>query len=149
MAILFDENGYLKPYEPIEMTLDDFEQTFVFNAQRKDIFNQYQYFLSLLKRMPIGTFHQWVNGSFISRKAFPNDIDLVSFVDANFYRIFEGKLLDLAQEFKDYRVDAYFEPVFPTNHILSAATRYNTADWKYLYGHDKRSRRKGFVSIKF
>ena len=56
MAILFDENGYLKPYEPIEMTLDD---------------------------------------------------------------------------------------------ILSAATRYNTADWKYLYGHDKRSRRKGFVSIKF
>ena len=40
MAILFDENGYLKPYEPIEMTLDDFEQTFVFNAQRKDIFNQ-------------------------------------------------------------------------------------------------------------
>ena len=149
MDILFDENGYLQPYEPIKMTWVDFEQNFVFNAHRQDIFNQYQYFLSILKRMPIGTFHQWINGSFISRKALPKDIDLVSFVDSNFYRRFEGKLIDLQQEFKNYQIDAYFEPVFPTNHLLNAATRYNTADWKHLYGHDRQTRRKGFIQLNF
>lgn len=100
MALFFDENGYLNPYEPIEMGWETFEETFVFNTHRSEIFNPYQDFLKILRGMPVGGFYQWVNGSFTSRKTFPKDIDFVTFVDANFYRRFENKLLDLAQQFK-------------------------------------------------
>ena len=149
MDILFDENGYMKPYEPNAINSENFEKTFVFNEHRQEIFNQYQNFLTILRRMPVGSFYQWINGSFTSRKPFPKDIDLVSFVDSSFYRKFEKRLLELQQEFKYRQVDAYFEPVFPDNHFMSAATRYNAADWKHLYGRDRQFRRKGFIQINF
>jgi hypothetical protein len=149
MDILFDENGYIKSKEPLEMDWDSFEETFVFNDHRRDIFTQYIEFLEILRGMPVGNFYQWVNGSFTTMKPLPKDIDFVSFVDSVFYRRFEKRLQNLSKEFKFRSVDAYFEPVFPANHFMSAATRYNAADWQHLYGRDRQFRKKGFVKIKF
>ena len=149
MDVLFDENGYLKPYKPLEMNLTQFRSTFVFNEHRNDLYDEYIEFIRRLKNMPIGHFHQWVNGSFTTRKTFPKDIDFVSFVDSNFYRKFEGRLLSMAEEFKYRHLDAYFEPVFPENHFMSAVTRYNSEDWKQLYGSDRKFRRKGFIQINY
>jgi hypothetical protein len=149
MEILFDNNGYLKSYQPLEIDLDIFEDTFVFNEHRKDIFEQYSEFVEILRGLPVGNFYQWINGSFTTLKPFPKDIDFVSFVDSVFYRKFEQRLINLSKEFKLRSIDAYFKPVFPANHFLSAATRYNEADWKHLYGHDRQHRKKGFIKIKY
>ena len=149
MDILFDENGYLKPYEPIKMDLDLFESTFVFNNHRRERFEEYIEFINLLKELPVGNFSQWVNGSYTTRFAYPKDIDFVSFVDSNFYRKFESKLNLLSKEFKYKYLDAYFEPVFPESHFMNAVTRYNTADWKFLYQRDRKFRKKGFVELNF
>jgi hypothetical protein len=100
--------------------------------------------------MPIGNFYQWIDGSFTTQKPYPRDIDLVNFVDSIFYRKFENKLATLSKDMKyNYRLDVYFEPIFPDNHFLSASTRYNKADWKLLYERDRQFRRKGFIQINF
>jgi hypothetical protein len=149
MNIQFDENGFVKPYDVIDIDIKIFQNTFVFNAHRAQLFEEYLEFLKILNTMPIGRFHQWVNGSFTTKKAYPKDIDFVCFVNSTFYRTFEKRLMGLAYDFKQYGLDAYFEPVFPETHFMSAATRYNIADWKQLYSRDRQFRKKGFIQLNF
>ena len=150
MDILFDENGFIIPYEPIEIDIKTFHEYFVFNTHRERLYENYLYFLQLLEKMSIGSFYQWIDGSFTTCSTHPRDIDLVSFVDSNFYRKFERQLANLSKEMKyNNRIDAYFEPIFPDNHFLSASTRYNKADWKRLYERDRQFRRKGFIQLNF
>lgn len=149
MDIRFDENGFIKPYVAIETDLETFQTLFAFNPHRTRLFNEYIEFLTILKNMPVGSFYQYVNGSYTTRLAFPKDIDFVSFVDSVFYRKFESRLHEVAKDFKQYGLDAYFEPVFPETHFMNAVTRYNTADWKQLYGRDRQFRRKGFIQLNF
>ncbi len=123
MDIRFDENGFIKPYLSVEADLETFQTLFAFNTHRKLLFDEYIEFIGILKGMPIGHFYQYVDGSFTTQKTFPKDIDFVSFVDSTFYRKFEKRLHELAQIFKQYGLDAYFEPVFPETHFMSAVTR--------------------------
>ena len=58
MDLLFDENGYIKSHKPLEMDLDIFEETFVFNDHRQEVFKQYNEFMEILKSLPIGNFYQ-------------------------------------------------------------------------------------------
>ena len=149
MNIRFDENGFIKPYIAVEIDLETFQTLFAFNPHRKRLFDEYAEFIGILKNMHTGSFYQYVNGSYTTQKTFPKDIDFVSFVDSNFYRKFERRLHDIAKDFKQYGLDAYFEPIFPETHFMSAVTRYNTEDWKQLYGRDRQFRRKGFIHLNF
>ncbi len=149
MNIRFDENGFIKPYVAVETDLETFQTLFVFNPHRTRLFDEYLEFLRTLKTMNIGHFYQYIDGSYTTQKEYPRDIDFVSFVDSTFYRKFERKLHEISKNFKQCGLDAYFEPVFPETHFMSAVTRYNTADWKQLYGHNRQARRKGFIQLNF
>lgn len=76
MDIRFDENGFIKPYVAIETDLETFQTLFAFNPHRTRLFNEYIEFLTILKNMPVGSFYQYVNGSYTTRLAFPKDISL-------------------------------------------------------------------------
>ena len=91
--MLFDEKGYIKPYEVMPTTLETFRTHFVFNEHRERIFQVYLNFLDILQSASDDTpFYQWLDGSFVSEKPFPNDLDLVNFVDREFYRKFESRI---------------------------------------------------------
>lgn len=137
------------PYTVVEIDSQSFQTLFGFNAHRQQLLEKYYEFLKILKTMPIGSYHQWINGSFTTRKEYPNDIDFVSFVNSSFYRTFENRLMGLAYDFKQYGLDAYFEPVYPESHFISAVTRYNKADWQQLYCRDRQYRSKGFIQVNF
>lgn len=47
--MLFDENGYLTPYDIIITDIETFKQTFVFNERREEIFQNYLALLDIFK----------------------------------------------------------------------------------------------------
>ena len=58
----FDENGYLVPYNVIEMNLADFETHFAITQQRKFLFERLQNFLIDLVKLLKSPFKLWING---------------------------------------------------------------------------------------
>ena len=102
--ILFDERGHVFPYEVIEMTLEQFEQVFVEGledvAHRRRLFSRYLQFVNELKKVFPSQFFQWVGGSFATKKPFPGDIDVVTFIDYRNYEKNEPSLRALKKSFR-------------------------------------------------
>lgn len=83
--IAFDKKANLKPYEPIKISVADMKAHSVseFNSStRKNNFDKYIRYSDDLKKLLNGQpIRQWVNGSFVTKKINPKDIDLITFVD--------------------------------------------------------------------
>ena len=146
--LTFDSNGYLKPYKPIETDLTVFEQTFATNAVRKLIFEQYKlYLVDVQNIIPNGDFFQWIDGSYVTKKPMPFDIDLVTFVDFRFLK--ENKIYFEGLKGKYNKIDGYFAPLFPSNHPDAYKNHLLKLDWKELYIRNRSIHPKGFIQINF
>jgi hypothetical protein len=156
----FDLIGHLSPYTVNSTTFDHFESFFVAlfpsNSSRHQIFEGYKRYIKQLKDILNSGFYQWVDGSFVTDKMNPNDIDVVTFVDADLLIKNEKKLLHLiAPESKlIYRVDAAFVGIYPMNHKLRMVTDWDIAFWKDFYGNTrpdalKKQMPKGFIQLNF
>ncbi len=157
--ITFDEKGYVHPYEVIEMTLEEFEQTFVESMEdsghRKQLFTNY---LRLMQdfRAALGIpFFQWVNGSFTTKKLYPGDIDVVSFIE---YDQFARKLAVLDRFYSigksSYDTDLHFAATCKWNHRYHERAVSDEAYWKDIFGYSKPDDNglrypKGIIKIKF
>ena len=99
-------------------------------------------------------FFQWINGSFVTQKNTPRDIDLVSFID---YRILENYQPDLNKfvyplSKEIYSVDAYIVKLFPDN---DKNLIFSKSDLLYWFHHFQKTRPnksgeklyKGFIKI--
>ena len=103
--INFDINGNIQPYDIIEVSLNIIQKEFTFNNHREEIFEEYLTFCDALKSMGIENFYQFIDGSFITKKLFPKDIDVVTFVEANFFNNNAVKLLNLRNDFS--KIDCF------------------------------------------
>src|ERR1700730_1474836 len=81
----FDLKGNLKPYQPIACSLADIKKHFVddiVSTTRQANYDKYVKYSDDLKALlKVPELKQWVNGSFVTRKLNPKDIDLVTFID--------------------------------------------------------------------
>ena len=148
----FDENGYLTPHAAVESNLVEMRETLIFTAHRRRLFDQYLAFVADLQRLDIGNFTQWIDGSFVSRKPYPNDIDLVTFVDFDVYRRKGSRILDLGRLYSD--IDCYFEVVYSARHPLFDKNGWERAHWMNVYGKTspnafQKRIKKGFIQLKF
>jgi hypothetical protein len=110
----FDSLGYLVPDQPISVSLDLFRETFEFNEHRRELLAQHNELLTGLRELGIVGVEQWVNGSFVTQKSLPNDIDVLTFVPVELHQSLE---LELRALFATYpNVDAYAVRVFPESH---------------------------------
>lgn len=96
--------GYLTPYEVIPTDFETFEQVFVKGfsemSKRQKWFNNYLSYMESLKQVIGVGFVQWIDGSFISRKFNPNDIDFLTFIDFESYQQHE-------KEIEEFRLRRY------------------------------------------
>jgi hypothetical protein len=151
----FDDTGFLKPTEIIISNLEEFRDTFAFNDRRLKLFTTYLDFLSDLEKLELGAFFQWIDGSFTTKKPFPNDIDLVVFVDFNTYKSKKSRLVYLKESYKSRGLDVYFETYYPEQHPFYPKFLYQTAYWFKVYsftrplGLQQLVRRKGIIQIDF
>lgn len=74
MDIVYNENtGLLMPGE-YKMSFEDFEKTFVYNYKRRSIFVGFKKLLFILKEIDCDFIY--VDGSFVTLKTLPGDIDV-------------------------------------------------------------------------
>lgn len=70
--------------------MDTFQQTFVDSfdeeSQRQNLFGNYSRYMDDLSGLIKYSFFQWIDGSYVSNKRKPKDIDLVTVLD---YRDYE------------------------------------------------------------
>ena len=151
----FDDKGLVIPNEVITSDIEEFKSTYVFNERRADLYVTYLDFVRELNQLELGAFFQWIDGSFVTKKPFPKDIDLVTFVDFSVHKYKNSRLLSLKDKYKYYGIDAYFETYYPLNHPFHPKYLYQTDYWFKLYsltkplGQQQLMHRKGLIQIDF
>lgn len=160
MHMEFDLIGHLTPTTVIPSTFEAFETFFVesfsTDSTRGHIWEGYKRYLTKLKSIVNTDFFQWIDGSFVTEKINPNDIDIVTFVDYEVFFRNEQALMGLmSYESKLlYKVDAAYVIVYPTSHKLHQVTVWDTHFWKDFYGHTRPDNMnpkmsKGFIQLNF
>jgi hypothetical protein len=81
----FDSQGNLMPYKAISCTVKQMKTTFVDNIPSStwlENFEKYIKYSNELKVLLGGkVLKQWINGSFVTQKLNPKDVDVVTFID--------------------------------------------------------------------
>jgi hypothetical protein len=131
--------------------LSTLESEFAVTEHRKALFEAYLLFLgSFQKEILENGFFQWVNGSYVSKKPIPKDIDVVTFLD---YKVYEAKEKQLSQymedEFEAKGLDLYFVKIFPENHKQRFITDFDKVEWLHLFSTNRKKESKGFLQINF
>ena len=157
----FDKRGNLKPYGKIIIDYNQFRNDFVSsfndNSSRIETFNNFENRLIELKSILSDTLTIWVDGSFITNKSNPNDIDYVIFIKYESYKKNEEVIKDKYLNRKLYeseKLDVYIVIIYPENNRLYLDTLYNTKYWfdfftKTRFDSSEKRHSKGFIEIKF
>jgi hypothetical protein len=155
----YDIRGNLTPNEIIPMEWDDFVQHFVNDKQnsttRQRLLSNFVVFIEQLQGTITPNFKIWVDGSFISTKLNPRDIDAVFLLP---HDIVERKksVLDnqiFIKEFKYSKgLDLYYLVDYPKNHKRHYLTHHTNLYWKDVYGHtradiNEQQFSKGFIEL--
>ena len=81
--LYFDKNGNLHPYEPIPADMEILKTEFVDNINSEIRLRHYkklEKYLTELKGLIVEDIIIWVNGSYVTKKKNPKDIDIVVFI---------------------------------------------------------------------
>ena len=157
--LTFNRSGLLVPDNKINSTIKELEKEFVLNLpteKRKEIFDAYlKYNEDFKKVCDLQELHQWINGSFVTKKNNPGDIDLVTFLDYNVILKLGSKLDNFKYPNSEniYNVDAYIVEVYPEIHKERFRYISDKAYWMDRFTKTRRIRgnklSKGFLEIKF
>jgi hypothetical protein len=71
----------------------------LYNEHRIMLWENYQEYTKQLTQIVGTDFYQWINGSFTTKKEYPQDIDLVNFLDYVTFEKTEKNLLNLKKVF--------------------------------------------------
>ena len=161
MKIDFNQAGCLIPVGKNTMGLEDFRlkfvEAFAKSRTRPEIFAGYLKYLDDLEKILGSTsgLIQWINGSFVTNKLNPADIDLVSFANNSVVEDHEAALKNLLsfEAKRVYQVDGYIVRVYPDDHTKSFRTVSDKAYWNDWFENTKPDRKrkryqKGYVEIK-
>lgn len=158
--LIFNHSGVLIPDNKIISDLAELKTEFVDgipSGKRMDLFNRLlKYNEDLQKVLGFCGFVQWINGSFVTKKVNPGDIDLVTFIETE-------KILEIGSSIDPFRfpnsesiygVDAYIIEVYPSDEPDYFRTVSDKAYWADRFSKTRRDRngnklRKGFLEIRF
>ena len=154
--IEFDNYGNLKPYSIVKLTYDECKIIFVDNfptsSTRSGNWNDFIRFHDDIEEISKYTVKHWIDGSFVTNKENPNDIDVVSFVNPN-------NLTESLQQFdmnksdplgyvkKQYNVDNYIILDLTPSHPYYAKIEEQIEYWKKWFGTDRDNNPKGMVEV--
>jgi len=154
----FNAAGLLVPSKIINATLHEFERYFSVDSPediRRTLFNQYLSYKDELKELCEKTeLKQWIDGSFVTKKPKPADIDLVTFVDFETAKLKEKELKEFIYpaSLANYGLDGYIIVIYPEDHKLYFIYQADCAYWTNQFDKTKPDKRyksisKGFLEI--
>ena len=148
----FNSNGYLEPFEALEIDFEGTQRLLVWNEHRAHIWANFEVFIADLRIILASSFSVWLNGSFATQKANPNDLDCVIFVDFEVYDTLETKLqvFKSLQYKKENYLDIYFVKTYPKEHKKKFFEDIDTKEWFFLFTKTrKKNINKGFLQLNF
>ncbi|MVM39176.1 hypothetical protein GO730_19200 [Spirosoma sp. HMF3257] len=148
------EDGLLPPGRhrcQIDDFFDLFVQEFTNNVHRQRLFQEWKSYSDRLRtRVGQNRLTQWIDGSFVTNKSIPNDIDFVTFIPCHLYEPCEDGLIEFYStvSLHDKGLDAYICPVYPIEHTSYQLTRQYKAVWQNRFKKNKYSSgEKGFLEL--
>ena len=151
----FNFNGYLEPFEAIEIAFESAESLLVWNEHRAHIWANFEVFIADLQAILASPFSVWLNGSFATQKENPNDLDCVIFEDFEVYEANISQLLQLKMKCKKMRIDSYFVAIHGIGHKRNNTYELDKKEWFSLFNATKRDiytgkcYSKGFLELNF
>lgn len=159
--LTFTPEGYLTPVGKITTDLPTLERVFVkdfpTSTTRPRLWANYLAYLERFKQKVTGNFVQWLNGSFVTQKENPKDIDLVTFMDYTIHEPMEAQ--QRLEEFWTYNLedkglDSYLVGIYPEGHEKYEAYQGFLKNWLTVYTNAKIEgvgvpNIKGFIELKF
>lgn len=150
----FNEYGCL-PEGVYKPTLNEFERRFVFNGQnsttRKRIYGGFINFeRSLIEK---GFFNiQWIDGSYVTSKIDPNDIDMVTFYDGLKFgelvgsgAFYQQLMMEVIRD--SFSCHSFVVAVYPEGDRRRGFTEKQIAYWKNKWGHNYDGQVKGYIEF--
>jgi hypothetical protein len=135
------------------MFVHDFSES----ESRKLIFENYLQFISHFQNQISKSFYQFIDGSFISNKRNPNDIDIVTFLNHSVYEAKSNQLNYFSNTalHRNMYLDNYFVKTYPVEHPLyDITTKLDTLEWLHLFSKTRVQRNgkkysKGIIQLNF
>jgi hypothetical protein len=148
------EDGFLSPGRH-RCQIDDFWElcvkSFAGNSHRQQLFQEWKLYNDRLQRIVEShRLTQWIDGSFVTNKLAPNDIDFVTFIPHHLYEPQKDGLIEFYSTVSLYTngLDAYICPVYPTEHANYQLTRHYRTIWMKRFKNIKNtSGEKGFLEL--
>lgn len=162
MKLNYDIRGNLHPATITHLEWTDFVQYFVTDftdsTNRKRLLENFTTFIKHLQENFIQEeFKVWIDGSFVSKKIEPRDIDAVFLLDFKVCERYKS-VLDSTFFIKEIKfskgLDLYYSAEYPTNHKRHFLSHLNHLYWQDVYGHTRldannNQHSKGFIELKF
>ena len=86
-----NEKGNLMPYSPIKISFEIFIKIFVesfpLDSTRHQILANFERFIEEFRSKIYPHFNIWINGSFVTQKKNPNDIDFLVFIEYDWFEV--------------------------------------------------------------
>ena len=158
--ITFTDEGFIFPNEKINVDLATLKTIFVDNfpnsTTRKTLYDNYLRYIDDFSKQITPNFTQWINGSFVTLKENPNDIDFVTFIDVDILlEKSDNGFLDNFYSFswEKEKLDAYILDVFPEeDKMYIEHTLKFKNQWFERFTQTKpggKKYKKGFLEINF
>jgi hypothetical protein len=130
----------------------DFED----NAIRLALFEAFNNYIADWQAHITTDFQQWIDGSFVTTKREPNDLDVLTFID---YQDYERCKYLVENQFTAIRtkvigIDAYVIKTYPIEHPLYPIYQADYLYWLNHFGHTRLNRhkkqfQKGIIQLNF
>ena len=152
-TLRFDWEGHLTPYEAVETNWESFVKMFGWNEHRQNLLELLQLLCTELTTLFPEEYTIWVDGSFVTRKDRPNDLDVVFILPAEKYEVVENELRLLRNQFAG--LDVYFIKLIEEgepNYFLYISDRI---EWLFQFTktrpdrYTRRKQPKGFIQLRW
>lgn len=142
--------GLKKEFPPLlppgfhEIPLEEYDDKFVlpFNSpdRRKFLLDRYREFIEILKSFGV-SIELWIDGSFLTEKIDPDDIDIVCFLPVNVLSTEAKNTLSMLRKESKVRFSCHF-------FIAPLGDQKAASGWEKDYGFSRRKEPKGIAVIK-
>lgn len=152
----FDINGNIVPYELHPISIIELEEQFVKafanSSTRENIIEGHNNYVIELFQILEHNFSQWLDGSFVTQKLDPNDIDIVNFIHYSEYTNSKANSLrkfitNLGNPKDEFKVDGYLVPVYEPSDPRFEVTQNGYNYWRTFFGKDRNNNPKGILQL--
>lgn len=155
-SIKFDEHGNPQPYEIIQLSYQNCKKIFVddfsTSKTRNSNWANFLRFHTDIEKASTFSVKHWIDGSFVTKKIDPGDIDVVSFVNS---QNFTNALLQFDMNLSDpvcfvktlYNVDNYIVIDFEDTHPYYIKMQEQIKYWQEFFSSDRNDKPKAIIEV--